>query len=139
MHDSPLLQLDFQVGYWLIRDPYSSGLRGLAPYVELHYNRPLGTTGPLFANGLTLAGTDTFNELNLSIGAAALIGSNMLLSVGMAFPLRDGTDRFFDYQFGVRANWFFGPRGHAGDACAAYPAPECPHRLHRPIRVRRRA
>jgi hypothetical protein len=125
IHDSTLLQMDFQVGYWLIREPYSSGLRGLAPFLELHYNRPLGTTGPLVADGLILAGNPSFNELNLSVGATALIGPNTLVSVGMVFPLRDGNDRFFDYQFGARVNWFFGPRGH-GDACAAYPAAGMP-------------
>ena len=45
VRDAAFLQTDVQVGYWLIRDPWSDGLRGLAPYLELHYNRPLDTTG----------------------------------------------------------------------------------------------
>jgi len=109
VHDAPLLQTDFQIGYWLIRDPYSSGLRGLAPFLELHYNRPLETTDPIVGNAVVLSGATTYNELNLTVGASALFGSNLLVSAGMVFPLRDAPDRFFDYQFGLRANWFFGP------------------------------
>ena len=109
VHDATLLQTDFQIGYWLMRDPYSSGLRGLAPFLELHYNRPLETTNAIVGNGFVLAGATTYNELNLTVGASALFGSNLLVSAGMVFPLRDAPDRFFDYQFGIRANWFFGP------------------------------
>jgi hypothetical protein len=122
VYDQPLLQTDFQLGYWLIRDETASGLRGLAPFIELHYNRPFGTADSIFAPGVALPGGSGFNEVNLSVGAAALIGSNLLVNVGMAFPLREGTDRFFDYQLGIRANWFFGAGGGARDAFAAAPA-----------------
>jgi hypothetical protein len=105
VHDPALLQTDVQLGYWA----YQSGGYGLAPFVELHYNRPFGAGESLAADGLLLTGAGTYNEFNLTLGATALVDSNLMVSAGLALPLRTAPDRTFDYQFGVRANWFFGP------------------------------
>jgi hypothetical protein len=47
----------------------------------------------------------------LTVGVAAVFAPNLLVSAGLAVPLGEGRDRFFDYQLGFRANWFFGPYG----------------------------
>jgi hypothetical protein len=109
IYDPTLLQTDVQLGYWVVQDP---GL-GVAPFVELHYNRPLGTGITPAAAGLALGPRPTYNEVDLTFGAAVLVGS-FYVNVGMVVPLRDGPDKFFDYQLGIRANYFFGPgRGTA--------------------------
>lgn len=104
IYDPALLQADFQLGYWAVQDP---GF-GVAPYVELHYNRPIGDGTTPAGGGVTLGGRRSYNELNLSFGAAVVVDS-FYLNVGLAIPLRDGPDKFFDYQFGIRANYMFGP------------------------------
>jgi hypothetical protein len=102
-----LLQTDVQLGYWLYRD----AIAGIAPFVELHYNRPLESGSVVPSNGFVLGDGGSFNELNLTLGAAAVVRPSLMVSVGLVLPLRDGRDGFFDYQFGIRANWFFGPYG----------------------------
>jgi hypothetical protein len=49
----------------------------------------------------------------------AQIGENFTLALGAAFPLKWGTDRSFDYQLGIRANWFFGPTARARSRATA--------------------
>jgi hypothetical protein len=118
VYDQTLLQADFQMGYWIMRDPYSN-LRGLAPFVELHYNTPLNTKSGLASNGFVIGGAGNFDELNLSTGITAQFGTNSLVSLGVAVPLNSGLNRFFDYQIGVRANWFFGPTARARELAEA--------------------
>lgn len=121
LHDQTLLSTDLQLGYWLVRNPYSSGLTGLAPFVELHYNTPLNDAGLIRANGLTIGSLiNRYDEVNLTLGVAAVVGDNLLVSAGFVTPLRSAPDRFFDYQFGIRANWLFGPAGPP-PACASMP------------------
>jgi hypothetical protein len=132
VHDQALLQADFQVGFWAFRNDSSTFLRGLAPFIELHYNRPMERGDAVVANGLLIGGGDFFNELNVSLGVAAVVGSNCLVSAGMAFPLGEGTNGFFNYQVGVRANWFFGPTARdmaplpLGNVPAPMPGPGMP-------------
>jgi hypothetical protein len=114
LHDQTLLQTDVQLGFWLMRDPSAAGLRGLAPFVELHYNTPISDASVVHASGLTIGSLDNrFDELNLTAGVSAVIGEGFLLSAGLVVPLRSTPDRFFDYQFGLRANWLLGPTGSA--------------------------
>src|SRR5262249_17701566 len=74
----------------------------------LHYNRPMERGDAVVTNGLFIGGGDFFDELNVSLGVAAVVGSNCLGRAGMAFPLGEGNNGFFNYQVGMRANWFFG-------------------------------
>jgi len=114
LHDQTLLSADVQVGYWAVRNPPGSAVRGIAPFVELHYNTPINDADAVHAGGLTIQSTNNrFDELNLTLGAAAFVGDNLLVSAGVAIPVRGDGDRFFDYQAGVRVNWFFGPTAYA--------------------------
>jgi hypothetical protein len=112
LRDQPLLQIDAQLGYWLVRaDDPNPWLQGLAGFVELHYNAALDNAQSIQAGAFLIGGeSDRFNELNLSAGLLARIGDHGLVSLGAVFPLRGGNDRSFDYQLGIHANWLFGAR-----------------------------
>ncbi|HJZ89822.1 MAG TPA: hypothetical protein VKE40_03045, partial [Gemmataceae bacterium] len=114
LHDQTLLSADVQLGYWLVRNPPGSPLRGFAPFAELHYNTALNDADAVEVGGLTIQSLNNrFDEVNLTLGAAAFVGSNLLVSAGVVLPLRGNGDKFFDYQAGVRASWFFGPTAAA--------------------------
>ena len=49
------------------------------------------------------------HELNVSAGVTMLLGDNFQLMVGGSVPVVPRTDRVYDYQIGIRGNWFFGP------------------------------
>jgi hypothetical protein len=106
-----LLEIDAQLGYWLYRPGDGAGrLRGLAPFVELHYNSTMGGADVVQAGGFTVGpAVGHFDELNLTAGVVAQIGDHFQLAVGAAAPLRGHDDRSFDYQIGVRGSLFFGP------------------------------
>lgn len=113
VHDLPILAVDGQIGYWLIKDG-GGALRALAPFAELHWNRTIAQNQLATAvnnatrgSGLTVSSTGT-EELNLTAGFITQIGDNMNLSIGAAVPLLQGTSRTFDWQFGVRASYLFG-------------------------------
>jgi hypothetical protein len=111
--DLPILAIDYQIGYWLFRNEFST-FRGLAPFVELHYNYIIAqdvlnreVRDELGAQGLTFRSVGD-HELNLTAGATAQIGNNMNISVGGTAPLLKTPNRLFDAQFGLRVNYFFG-------------------------------
>jgi hypothetical protein len=109
--DQPLLQIDAQLGYWLVNPCTSGGfLRGLAPFVELHYNTVLGNAGQVNAGDFSITAVNgAFNELNLSFGAVLLLGDRINLALGATVPTLNSNNRSFDYQLGVHGTFFFGP------------------------------
>lgn len=119
VNDQTLAQIDTQLGYWVYRaaDP-SARLQGIAPFVELHYNGTVGRADVLSAGGFQIGTQGSLNELNLTLGATAQIGTNFLLSTGLVVPLRDNFDRSFDYQLGVRGTLFFGPTARSREAAS---------------------
>jgi hypothetical protein len=118
--DQSLLQIDAQLGYWLYRSSASDRfLRGLAPFVELHYNSTISRENSLQAGTLTIGDPNGhLDALNLSTGFAAELRNNLSLSVGAVFPLKNHPDRTFDYQLGVHLNWFFGPTASVRNAAS---------------------
>jgi len=117
-YDLPYLSLDTQVGYWLIRKD-TGALRGLAPFVELHYNYAIAQKEALrevsdraAGNGLNVSGVAD-HELNLIAGFTTQIGDQLLLSVGGSAPLLRKPDRTFDAQLGVRASYLYGRTARA--------------------------
>ncbi|HVK10781.1 MAG TPA: hypothetical protein VM597_18580 [Gemmataceae bacterium] len=121
LRDQARILADIQVGYWIYRKSSGDGLRGLAPFFELHYNTTVSDASQVQAPPTTVIGLTNrrFDEVNASVGMTALFGSNMMVMAGLVVPLREGEDRFFDYQFGVRANWFFGPTARAREEADA--------------------
>jgi hypothetical protein len=110
------LQLDAQLGFWLLHPAtrQSSILRGLAPFTELHFNRTLTSTDAVQSGSIGIADFQGgFDETSLSAGVVAQIQDNVNLSAGVTSPLRNGNNRFGDYQLGFRLNWFFGATADA--------------------------
>ena len=111
IYDQKLMQLDAQIGYWLVRD--SSGrdfLSGLAPFVELHYNTPLNSAQTVQSGGFAISSSiNRYAELNISTGLNFLFNNRLNVITGLVVPLGGSGNKFFDYQIGVRANWLFGP------------------------------
>ncbi len=116
--DVPVLAVDAQVGYWLVRKECGI-LRGLAPFVELHWNYAIAQEELLRevnkrtgGNGLTVQGVGN-QELNMVAGFTSQIGDNLLVSVAGGAPLFQRPDRTFDAQIGVRASYLFGRTARA--------------------------
>ncbi len=113
-----LMHVDLQLGYWLYRNPCTG--RGFAPFLELHYNTTLqdedivtATVGSLqYSSGYF---ANRIDDLNLTAGFLAEMGPRMNMLTGVVVPLksRDSGDRAFDYQIGVRLNWFYGATARA--------------------------
>jgi hypothetical protein len=121
LEDSTLMSCDLQVGYWLHRSNGGGGLTGLAPFLEVHYNATVSNGSVLSAGRGFFIGDvgGSFDEVNVTGGLTALFGDNLVVSVGAAIPTRPRDDRTFDYQFGARVNWFFGPTAAARDRATA--------------------
>ena len=118
----PILSADTQLGYWVARnaDP-SATLQGLAPFVELHYNRGanFGRQNAKF-NGVNVVEARTgFDDFNLTAGFVAHLRNNLLISTGLVVPLGERENRFFNWQYGVRMNWLYGPTANAADDAMA--------------------
>ena len=108
LSDQILLSLDTQVGYWVVREG-AGALRGLAPFVELHYNTTLDDAVLVRSGDFTVGNVaNKIDEVTLTLGATALVGDRLQVAAGYVTPLRGGADRFFDSQFGIRASYYFG-------------------------------
>jgi hypothetical protein len=111
IRDQSVLAIDSQFGYWLIPPNSRSGiLQGLAPFLELHYNSSVSDVSNVRSGNFQFVNSDNrYDELNLTSGVAVYFDSNLLVSAAVSLPMKSGPDKFFDYQVGVRASWFFGP------------------------------
>ena len=110
LNDQSLLQIDAQLGYWAYRSEEPAGLlRGLAPFIELHYNTTLGKANSVQAGDFIVGDPNAhLDELNLTAGFTAQFRDNFNLSVGAVVPLQGNENRTFDWQVGIRGSWLFG-------------------------------
>ncbi|WP_157369180.1 hypothetical protein [Zavarzinella formosa] len=110
LRDQSVMALDTQIGYWLIVPGTGEGfVRGLTPFLELHYNSTVTNSPVVQSGGFGIASSDNrYDELNLSTGLAMYLENNLLVSTSLVVPLKSGPDKFFDYQLGFRVSWFFG-------------------------------
>jgi len=111
--DLPYLALDGQIGYWVVKRN-SGTIRGLAPFVELHWNYAIAQQQAIEAvndssqgQGLTISGVAN-TELNLTAGIVMQINDHVNLTLGGSAPLFRKPDRTFEGQFGLRLNYLFG-------------------------------
>jgi hypothetical protein len=111
LQDSTLLQADAQFGYWIFNARNQNRwLSAAAPFAEFHYSTPLNSPDLVQAGGFQIGDLNGgHNELNLSTGITTIVADRMNVSVGAVLPLLAGDNRSFDYQIGVRVNYFFGP------------------------------
>lgn len=111
-NDADYVFVDVQFGYWMYQNNYGSGfVKGIAPLVELHYNRAMDDADDVIAdvNGTSIIAqstqkTDLFNGL---VGAAVLLKHNASLSLAYTTPIGNN-DSQFDGEFRASFNWYFG-------------------------------
>ncbi|MHB0955520.1 MAG: hypothetical protein ACYC0X_03995 [Pirellulaceae bacterium] len=109
LQSQTLLYLDYQVGFWLYRNPCASVLTAVAPLLELHYtstlqNLDLGGFGEdqrgpapgIFVEDLRR------DVLNLTSGAYFELFERTSVKVAAVAPLLE--DRVFDYELGLQIN-----------------------------------
>lgn len=124
-NDQSLLSLDWQGGYWLLRNPRASFLTGLASMVELRYTTTLtqadrisGTAGGLTPPNMPpIPGTDinlqytnpggSYDMLNMNVGLHALIRERLQIRVAEVLPLRGRYNRSFDAETLVQVDLRF--------------------------------
>jgi hypothetical protein len=108
IQDRTLMQLEGQIGYWLMKsDDPCARLRGLAPFVEIHWEQALDNAEVARLGGFAIGDTGNLrSQVNFTAGLTAQVRDNLNLTFGAVVPLSD--NRSFDYQLGFRANLFFG-------------------------------
>lgn len=112
LQDQTLLYLDASAGYWLHRDPCAPWLTGLAAMLELHYTGTLDDADIVSAQGFgdAVVVGNTANRvdvLNLTAGLHAEFGRKLDARTAAVVPLRDGTDRMFDFELVAQVNYKF--------------------------------
>ena len=113
--DQTLLSFDYSMGRWLVRNPNSRGLTGVAAMAELHYvttvtdadqiGTVIDTTLVEFGNNRNRS-----DVLNATIGLHFEYNLDTSLRVGVAFPLKEQPDRDFDAELLVQFIHRFGAR-----------------------------
>jgi hypothetical protein len=101
------LNLDAQIGYWIINASDQGRVRGLGPFVELHYGTAISDSSVLQAGDYQIGTGTQGDELNLTAGVSAQLGDRLNLQIGVGVPLISDS-RNFDWQIGLRMNYFFG-------------------------------
>ena len=110
LDDSTFLFADASVGYWMYRNQSSSAqITGIAPMMELHYNRSIASSGPIAVGASRIGNSNSsFELLNAVFGATFELGRNRTLALAYSTPIGGGSDQQFDGEFRVLLNWFFG-------------------------------
>jgi hypothetical protein len=106
------MYLGLSTGYWIYRNnSRSSGLTGIAPLLEMHYNQSLSSYDVICQPGFQL-GEDpgSLSLINGMTGLNLEWGSRSTLTVAYVSPIGGGADRWFDGEARVMYNWRFGPQ-----------------------------
>ncbi len=133
--DQTLMHLNFDTGYWLVRDPDARWIRGIAPSLEVHYTstldnadvvslpgnfatvlNPVNPNLPQVQEPHPLIG-NTHNRLDIvdmTVGTTFLVGDRMTAAVGFSFPLSDKNNRVYDWEAQFQLNYYFGKGGFRG-------------------------
>lgn len=102
LNQQSLLMLDYSIGYWL-----SQGRRGcvraIAPMLELHYTTSIEDQDYGVFSGQGIFVQDYRRDvLNVTGGLFFQLGRMSSLKVGAVAPLRNGSDKLFDSEFGLQ-------------------------------------
>lgn len=122
--DQNLFQADVAVGYWVYRNPDSTGITGFAPILECHYtttitdadilvfNQNSDGSGFLPSQYQGIFG-NTFHRLdiwNVTVGAAIQVGSRLQIGNGFVIPVSRGDgNNLFDWEYTLQLNYRYGP------------------------------
>jgi len=109
-----LLHLDFTFGRWLVQNPESSYLRGIAAVGEVHYTKTIQNTDTItvptnpdtgtFINAQLTNLANQTDIVNLTAGVQLQIGEFSNLRVGYVVPVQEQPYRQFDSEMQVSFN-----------------------------------
>ena len=110
VQDQTLLFLDGAIGYTVFERCCTSGparLRRVTPALELHYASSV-QDADIYRSGNVVLGnlTNRFDVLNMTFASHLQFGERLVVTPAFVTPLSQGTDRFFDGEFGVQVNWY---------------------------------
>ncbi len=98
-------------GYWVYQNPCGR-IQGIAPVVEVHFNRSLSNADAVSQGGTGVSGgDDTLSVTNATVGVNVFLHDNLQMQAGYGFPLA-GADDQFDGEFRISLNWLFGKSGN---------------------------
>jgi hypothetical protein len=128
--EQPLMQVDWGVGYWLLRDPSRTWITGIAPSLELHYTTTLKDASVVTLPGDPLLQIDPktgnlvqeqpprvgnirnrVDIFDMTLASTLLVSDRATLATGVSFPLKGKDDRTFDWEFHLQLNYYFGGIG----------------------------
>ncbi len=109
--DQTLMHIDATAGWWIVRNPDSHALAGLAAIAEFHYTTTLEDADVL--SGSSSDGDFQFGNLlnrmdvcNVSTGLHLRIHGTTTLRVAAVFPLDNRPDNPFDAEVTMSLNYF---------------------------------
>lgn len=112
INDPLFLYADLSIGYWLRRElPGStSTITGIAPIVELHYNRTLTETDDVTFGDFAQVGRggEHIEILNATVGLSFELRHQTYMTFGFATPIAGGSDTEFDGELRVLLSHRFG-------------------------------
>jgi hypothetical protein len=125
INDQTLLQMDFGIGYWVLRDPKACWLTGIIPTAEVHYTNTLDNANivvlPTDPSRFRSSGGFDFippprvgnlrnrmDILDVTLGTTFQFGQKSSLATAVAFPLKGTDNRTFDWEFTLQFNYYFG-------------------------------
>lgn len=125
--EQTLMHVDLGIGYWLVRAPTRTWLRGIAPTLELHYTTTLtnASIATLPADSLLQINPATqrlvqeqpprvgnlnnrIDILDMTVASTFLLGEHTTVATGFSFPLHGSPDRTFDWEYHLQLNYIFG-------------------------------
>jgi hypothetical protein len=128
--EQTLMQVDWGIGYWLLRDPSRTWITGVAPSLELHYTTTLKDASVVTLPGDPLLQIDPrtgnlvqetpprvgnvrnrVDIFDMTVASTFLISDRATLATGVSFPLKGKDDRTFEWEFHLQLNYYFGGIG----------------------------
>lgn len=112
LDDTTFVYVDMSIGYWvyLADCPKSGcGINGIAPTLELHWNRTVEDSDSVRFGVLEIGGqTGRIDVWNIVLGANVLLGQDKRLLLAYTTAAGSGSDRQFDGELRVHFDWRFG-------------------------------
>jgi len=128
IHDTSFIYADASFGFWVyrnlptVRRQISNGVRhvhihqkgplglsGVAPMMEFHFNRSLGSTDTITSGPFQVGNSQgSIEAWNLVLGGTMEFGPNLTLTGAYVQPIGSGVDKQFAHEVRVFANWFVG-------------------------------
>jgi hypothetical protein len=106
LNDSTLLMLDFSLHRLLRQSPRGAFVRQVIGNAELHYTGSLEDADIVRGPGFEI--TDLarrFNIVNATFSQHWVLSNNVVITPGIAVPLRSGTDKQFDFEAILQLNY----------------------------------